>query len=358
MKEKRKIVKKPVKAKIRKIVFFIIYYTGILDLTLFILARKRERWPHIILLYHRIVEKDSMYLNKGPVVQHKISHFENEIKYLRKYYQVVSIDELIHRMQNGLESIKPCISITFDDGYLDNYELAYPILKKYEVPATIYLAASLIGTNERTWTDQIEFAMMETEKENIKLPELFGEETIGLRTRKQKEQANIKIAEALKLIPDESRKELMGKIFQVLDIDKNSMTNGKLRRMLNWEEVQKMARDGITIGSHGHTHSVLSKMPVDKAKEDILTSKKIIEEELGIKVKHFSFPNGREEDFSAELGNYCREIGFESIASAVYGVNDLNGRDALLIKRIGANSPVWMMAGELFREIMRWYLRS
>jgi len=98
-------------------------------------------------------------------------------------------------------------------------------------------------------------------------------------------------------------------------------------------------------------------MPVDKAKEDILTSKKIIEEKLGIKVKHFSFPNGREEDFSEELRDYCRQIGFESIASAVYGVNDPNSGKTSSIKRIGANSPVWMMAGELFREIVQWYLK-
>jgi peptidoglycan/xylan/chitin deacetylase (PgdA/CDA1 family) len=350
--------KKLLKTKIRNLLFLIIYHIKIPTITFFVLSKKINKWPYILLLYHRIIEENSTYLNKGPVVQHKISHFEKEIKYLKKHYQVMNIDKLIHRMQNGLECIKPCISITFDDGYLDNYEFAYPILKKYEVPATIYLATSLIGTNERTWTDQIEFAIMEAEKDHFKLPELFRKEAIWIKSRIQKERANIKIAEALKLIPDEKRQELMRKIFKTLEIDRNKV-DGKARRMLNWEEVQKMARDGITIGSHGHTHSILSKMSVDKAKEDILTSKKIIEEKLGIKVKHFSFPNGREEDFSEELGNYCRAIGFESIASAVYGVNDPNSDsgNASSIKRIGANSPMWLMAGELFREIVRWYLK-
>ena len=118
-----------------------------------------------------------------------------------------------------------------------------------------------------------------------------------------------------------------------------------------------MANDGVTIGSHGHTHSVLSKMSVNKAKEDILTSKKIIEEKLGIEVKHFSFPNGREEDFSEELMDYCQKIGFKSVASVVYGMNDPFNGNVFSIKRIGARSPVWMMAGELFREIIRCHLK-
>jgi len=110
-----------------------------------------------------------------------------------------------------------------------------------------------------------------------------------------------------------------------------------------------MAKNGITIGSHSHTHPILSRMPVVKAKEEIFNSKKIIEENLGIKVKHFAFPNGREEDFSEELRDYCREIGFESVASVIYGMNEPSDGNRSVLKRISATAPVWMLAGELVR---------
>ena len=122
---------KKLKEILKKLVYFVFYQTKLLDLALNILARKRKNFPYIVLIYHRIVSKDSAYLSKGPVVQHEVKHFEREIKYLRRNYNLVSIDELIYRMKEGLEAGKPSVSITFDDGYLDNYLLAYPILKKY-----------------------------------------------------------------------------------------------------------------------------------------------------------------------------------------------------------------------------------
>jgi peptidoglycan/xylan/chitin deacetylase (PgdA/CDA1 family) len=119
--------------------------------------------------------------------------------------------------------------------------------------------------------------------------------------------------------------------------------------MLNWDEVQEMRKDGIAIGSHSHTHPILSRMPIQEAKDEILNSKKIAEKNANIQVKHFSFPNGRKEDFSEELRDYCREIGFESVCSVIYGMNDASEGNAFTLRRVGAISPVSMLAGELVR---------
>jgi peptidoglycan/xylan/chitin deacetylase (PgdA/CDA1 family) len=141
----------------------------------------------------------------------------------------------------------------------------------------------------------------------------------------------------------------MRKIFQALDVNVEAIKDEKSRRMLNWEEVKRMADNGITFGSHTHTHPILSRVPLEKAKKDILDSKEIIEKRIGIKVKHFAFPNGRDEDFSEELRDYCKKIGFESVASVIYGMNDPSNGNTYALKRIGAISPVWMLAGELVR---------
>jgi peptidoglycan/xylan/chitin deacetylase (PgdA/CDA1 family) len=90
-------------------------------------------------------------------------------------------------------------------------------------------------------------------------------------------------------------------------------------------------------------------MPPQEAKKEISRSKRIIEENLGHKVIHFSFPNGRKEDFSEKLRDYCLEIGFESVASVIYGTNHGSNGSALELKRIVATSPVWMLAGELVK---------
>jgi peptidoglycan/xylan/chitin deacetylase (PgdA/CDA1 family) len=345
------IEKRRIKRSIKWVLYFIFFYSHFFDLSLKIFRRIRKKHSCIILLYHRIVDDHSEYLNKGPVVHHHIKHFRKEIAYLKKNYQILSMDEVAHCIKSGIGFKRPSMAISFDDGYLDNYTLAYPVLKKYGVPASIYLTTGLIGTLERTWPDEIELAIMETKKDEFKLQTLFGDKEVQIKTKEGKEEANIKTAEALKNRPDDERWELVEEINAILTENKNFENRKKSRMMLNWDEVKKMAANGITIGSHSHTHPILTRMLLQKAKEEILNSKKIIEENLGIQVKHFAYPNGREEDFSEELRDYCREIGFESVESVIYGVNDPsrgNG-NTFALKRIGATSPVWMLAGELVR---------
>ena len=349
------IIKRRHKNIIKSTLYFLLYYSGFFDLSLKVVEKICSNHPCIILNYHRIVDDSSRYLSKGPVVHHPIKHFKKEISYLKKNYQILSMDEVVQRMKSGLGFKKPSVAITFDDGYLDNYTLAYPVLKKHGVPAITYIVTSFIGTSERIWTDQIEQALLETKKDCFILPELFSNEKLRIRTKEEREQVNIKVAEALKLRPNEERRELMRNLFKILELDDTCGSNLKSRMMLNWGEVQKMAQNDITIGAHSHTHPILSRMPPHEAKEDIFISKKVIEENLGIKVKHFAFPNGREEDFTEELRDYCRQIDFESVASVVYGMNNGQNDSVMKLKRIGAGSPVWLMAGELFREMIRFY---
>jgi peptidoglycan/xylan/chitin deacetylase (PgdA/CDA1 family) len=259
------------------------------------------------------------------------------------------MDDVVNHIKLGKGFRRPSIAITFDDGYLDNYTLAYPVLKKHGVPAALYLTTSLVGTPDRIWTEQIGLAFLETPKGYFNFSELFGDKTIPIRTKEEKEQANSKVSEALKLRPDDKRRELMQELFETLEVSEIVGRNCGERMMLSWDEVQEMRKDGVTMGSHSHTHPILSRMSIQKAKDEILKSKKVLEKNVDIEVKHFSFPNGREEDFSEELRDYCREIGFESTCSVIYGANDASEKNLFALKRVGAIHPVSMMAGELVR---------
>jgi peptidoglycan/xylan/chitin deacetylase (PgdA/CDA1 family) len=338
-----------VKNVIKRFLYFSLFHLRLFDLSLKILAKVRQQHPCIILLYHRITDNSSKYHNQGRAMHHHIKHLEKELPYLKRNYQILTIDEVIRHLKSGVGFRKPSVAITFDDGYLDNYTLAYPVLKKHGVPATIYLATDLIGTSQRIWTDQIEFMFLGARKDQFNLPRLFGNQELRIKTKEEKEQVSNEITEALKKKPDAERTEIMRRLFETLGINGNRSKNGEERIMLNWDEVQKMARNGITIGSHSHTHPILSRMPIQKAKEEILESKKILEENLSIKVKHFAFPNGKQDDFNEELKDYCQEVGFESVASVISGTNNALKGDPMNLKRISATAPVWMLAGELVR---------
>ena len=337
----------------KNILYFIFYHVGAFGVTLRIVEKLRHQHPCVILLYHRIVEDNTKYLDKGPGMHHHIRDFEEEIPYLKKHYQVLPMDEVIAQIKSGKGFDRPTVAITFDDGYLDNYTLAYPVLKKYGIPATIYLTTSLIDTDERTWTDQIEHALLQTHREYFVVPALFGEQKISIRTNEEKRTICIDLGSKLKAVPDMRRKELLRDIFEGLGINGSNPLERRPRIMLNWDEVREMAGNGITFGSHSHTHPILSRMPLQEAKEDILISKCIIEEQLGTKVKHFAYPNGRAEDFSEELRRYCANIGFESVASVIYGVNDAAHGNEFALRRISAMCPIWICAGSIAKLIWK-----
>jgi peptidoglycan/xylan/chitin deacetylase (PgdA/CDA1 family) len=338
-----------VKNVIKRFLYFSLFHLRLFDLFLKILAKVRQQHPCIILLYHRITDNNSKYHNQGRAMHHHIKHLEKELPYLMRNYQILTIDEVIRHLKSGVGFRKPSVAITFDDGYLDNYTLAYPVLKKHGVPATVYLSTGLIGTSQRIWTDQIEFMLLGARKDQFNLPRLFGNQELRIKTKEEKEQVSNEITEALKKRPDAERTEIMCELFKTLEIIGNPVKNGEERIMLNWDEVKEMANNGFIIGNHSHTHPILSRMPVQKGKEEIFESKKIIEKNLGIKVKHFAFPNGKEEDFNEELKDYCQEVGFESVASVISGTNNALKGDTMNLKRISATTPAWMLAGELVR---------
>jgi peptidoglycan/xylan/chitin deacetylase (PgdA/CDA1 family) len=345
--------KRRIKYFVKEILFSFFFHLKLFDLSLKLLEKVCQEHPCVILLYHRIVDDDSKYLKKGAAVHHHIKDFRREIAYFKRNFQVLNMDEVVNQIKLGKGFKRPSIAITFDDGYWDNHTLAYPVLKKHGVPATIYLTTGLVGTPDGIWTEQIGTAFLETGKDHFDFPALFGDETISIKTREEKEQANAKVSETLKLIPDDERRELIQRLFEKLEVtDKSGRYFGE-RMMLNWDEVQEMRKDGITIGSHSHTHPILSQMPIREAKDEILNSKKVVEKNVDMRVKHFSFPNGREEDFSEELRDYCREIGFESVCSVVYGPYDASKKDPFALKRVGAIHPVSMMVGEIVKLFFR-----
>lgn len=330
-------------------IYILCYYLSLFNIILFVVSRLRKEHPCIILLYHRVVNDHTVYLDKGPVVHHYLRNFEQEIAWLKKRFQVLSMDEVFDALRRGKGFEKPSVAITFDDGYLDNYTLAYPVLKAHGVPAMIYLATALIGTKARTWPDQIEAALIASSRQSMTLPGILPDSGIPIRTLEEKRRCCIQLSRALKEIPDAERKRRLTEIFRELGVSLESLEDSYPRTMLSWDEIREMADNDISFGSHTHTHPILSRVPLEEAREDIRISKQIMEHELKENVRHFAYPNGRKEDFSQELGGYCREIGFDTVATVVFGAVDACS-DPLSLKRIGVASPVWNMAGELTRQ--------
>lgn len=331
----------------KNIICFFVYYSGILNLALKFLINKKTNLPIILLIYHKITEDINSEINDNLTINHPLENFSREMEFLKKWCNIVSLDEALDILKSKRASEKPTIAITFDDGFEDNYRLAFPILKKLNIPATIFLTAGLIGTDHLPWVDRIGESIFHSQQKKLCLNPFFKNTVFSLETVNDKRDSFNKITTQLKEINYSDSVKSVDEIIRQVGEPSNT---GK--RMLNWHEAREMSENNIAFGAHTMTHPILSKMPTDLAKRQINDSKTTIEEKAGIAVKHFAFPNGRTEDFSEELKQYCKEIGFESVSTAIYGSNPLN-TDTYSLKRIspGKNMPIF--AVDLIRAFLR-----
>jgi len=247
-----------------------------------------------VLMYHRVLDHmDSyeMYVQPGMYVTSKT--FEQQISFLSSTYRILPLEELIGKA-NRKENMGGCCAITFDDGWLDNYTEAFPLLQKYRVPATIFLATAFIGTNRLFWPEEICW-LLEHQQQLKDMPSVADDpEPIQVFKReikkKQSETRELFLDNIIQCMKRQSPEERN----QILDYYREfSKTPNIFRQMMNWEETDEMRSSGlITFGAHTVHHELLDQLPLSNVRTEIFQSKADIEQKLGVNVTTFSYPNG------------------------------------------------------------------
>jgi len=336
------------KQNIKKLLYFLFYYSGLLYLLIIIFKKVKNEHSAAVLNYHRIVENNiNGFLFKNDTIHHNVKLFKREISFINKWFNIISMDELIKRIEKKKNFDKPTMAITFDDGYRDNYIFAYPTLKQFGLPAIIYLISGLVGTRQRAWLDEVDFALLNTEEKKLEFPSLFGNEILELLSIRDIQKANIRIGEKLKRVENKKKFKLIDELFDRLKVTRNSLSNND-RVMMSWEEAKEMYKNKISFGAHTHSHPILTQLPLKEAKNEIKNSKRIIEKELNIPVNHFAFPNGSSLDFNEELTQFCDDLGFKSVVTGEYGINNKKS-DPFHIKRVVPYVPFYVFAVEIVR---------
>lgn len=270
---------------------------GLLDAYAF-LKRRRIGSQVAIILYHRVstVKDDWSLETLSP------QSFERQIKYFRENYEMLSLEELAPYVHERKSLPKKAVVITFDDGYRDNYLYAFPILRKYRAPATIFLATGHIGTAKLFWWDKVRYAVQHTTPERLELGK-FG--SYSLESALDRRHAGFAITEKLMNLPDERKNSLIEKLINVAGVDIPDRLGREL--ILSWNEVVQMSRDGIDLGAHSVTHPILTNIPLERARWEIVQSKNDIETRLGKPVSFFSYPNSI---FNPEIVKLVEQSGF------------------------------------------------
>lgn len=275
----------------------VIYNTG-----LHCLISRRYSGIGAIWLMHRVVrqKKDSLATSLTITA----NFLDRVLTYFGSRVEFVTMDELRQRLTQEEPTPRPLVSLTFDDGYQDNLEIALPILRRHAVPATVYVPSGAPDRELDVWPWRLERAIFECSELSLDLP-VFPHR-LALTTFSEKRSAFDMLARYIhRNIPDHRRlSEMLLPKFRVSD---EALIAA---HFLSWNDLQEIAADPlITIGGHTVTHASLRDLDEEHAMIEIKSGRERLTAQLGVAISHFAYPYGapancgmREFDLAARAG--------------------------------------------------------
>ncbi len=281
-----------------------------------------------ILTYH-CVTSEALRVNDFCFVT--ASDFEEQISYLNNVFDIIPMSDMYIEKKCD----KPRAIITFDDGFYNNYEVAFPILKKYKSPFSIYLSTNLVKSNDTVWFCKVNYALSFTQVDNVE----WNGKGFNLTTPTGREEASIYIQRDLKIFKNNEIEAKICKLYMSLNLEMPAnFSNYKNYRMLDQQAIDEMRSSGLVeYGAHTHNHTILSRLSYSESYEEISKSIYIVTELTGQKCKMFAYPNGGKSDFSIDHINIIKELGIVSAVTMESGLARSND-NPFKIKRLFVSS--------------------
>lgn len=286
----------------------------------------------IILLYHGVTSVDFKgILNySGKHIHKKV--FEDQIGLIARTCNPVSLRTLIS-MLAGKEPLLPkTVAITFDDCFENIYNNAYPILKKFNVPATMFITTGFVNAKRIIWADLLEIIICNSFEKEIIFDFFSFRKKYTLNSEEEKIKALLDIKSILKSIDENTKDWIMESFSKKYEIDTISETD--LYRNLTWDQAKKIDQDPLfEMGSHTINHRILTGMDLESAEKEIVGSKEMLQKELGHGVDLFSYPEGQPNHYNEHIVKILKNHGFICSPTAIYGLNRI-GDNPFDLKRI------------------------
>lgn len=261
-----------------------------------------------ILIYHQVLSEHDPMRPTEPTAQ----MFDWQMRLLQQYFTPLSLDQaLLHLKHNTLPPNAVCV--TFDDGYLNNLTVAQPILAKYGIPATVYIATAF-SNGSNMWNDRLIHLFATQSRRQLQL----DDELVQLgdwQDRCGKVQLWLK---KLKYLPLAQRLEKIDQFYRQNNAEEQAAL------MMSPAQIKQLADCGVTIGAHTVNHPILKVLSEHEQHTEIEKSKLQLEDWLGRPVEHFAYPNGVEgRDFDDCTVNLVKQAGFTSAVITNWGKSSL-----------------------------------
>jgi peptidoglycan/xylan/chitin deacetylase (PgdA/CDA1 family) len=311
------------KSNKRKIVANALTLSGILSFSRLVSG------PRLVIFnFHRILgQAQTTHAFDDTLYESDEVTFRNELRWMKAQADPISEDDLISFILKKTPLPKRSFLVTFDDGYRDNYERALPILEELKIPSIFFIPTHSINERELGWWDQVYWVLKNTKKSEFS----FRNETFNLR-QPIHDLAKV-INDKIKTLDASETESFIKDLQTVCEVQPPSYETSDAQ-LMSWEQILSAQQRGVAIGSHTHTHRVLSCLDFESQKTELQTSKKILETRLGKRVRSIAYPVGGHGHFTEETMDLAEECGYDVGFSYMNGVNRIDAIDRFNLQRV------------------------
>ena len=280
----------------------------------------------LVLTYHRFTES-------GDQETTSLRNFDRQLQYLKKHYQLVPLSQLAAQVSKGKRLPKRLAAIAIDDGYRDSYEIAFPLLRAYDAPATLFVVTDFVDRAAWLWTDKLRFLAARTAAQFLKVQIGNIEVEARLDGPCSRRDAAKRVNELLKTLPDDSKDEAILRIAGSLGVDLPKLPPDEYAA-ITWQQAREMDAAGVEIGSHTVSHPILTRVTHERLRDELGRSRGRIEKELNRGVDMLCYPNG---DYDTRVVRAARSAGYRCAVTIEPGLN-AGGCDLLRLRRVHTQS--------------------
>jgi peptidoglycan/xylan/chitin deacetylase (PgdA/CDA1 family) len=284
----------------------------------------------LVLNYHRIGSAVGNPFDDG-ALSATAEAFRDQVRYVRNHFNVLAEDGLLEAAGRGFVLGRSSAIITFDDGYRDSYEVAFPILRDLGVPAFFFITTGYIDRPRLPWWDRIAFILKHTRVERLCLDLPHPIEIDFRRTGRLR--AIMQVVISCREAHDFEERAFFDHLESRAEFAANSEALGR-ELFVSWDDIRRMRASGMAIGSHTHTHRILGSISESDQREELVTSKSRLEEELDEPVKTIAYPVGTRRAFDERTKSLARDSGYEVGFSHYAGINRPGWTDPFDVQRI------------------------
>jgi peptidoglycan/xylan/chitin deacetylase (PgdA/CDA1 family) len=287
----------------------------------------------VIFTLHRVSGEPPAAFSPNRILEVTPEFLERTIRHVQEAgLDIVSLDEAHFRLTEGDPRRFACF--TFDDGYRDNRDLAYPIFKHYGLPFTIYLPTDYVDGHGQLWWLELEQAILWTHRVTVRMrgeARVFPTETV-----EQKWRAFEAIYWWLREEPEAHARQVVRELCWGAGYDVTPLCR---QLIMDWDEVRAMAADPlVTFGAHTKSHRALAKLPPAEARAEIEDSVARLEAVLARPCNHFAFPYGDEASAGEREFAICRELGLSTAMTTRKGlIHSEHGKRTTGLPRLPLN---------------------